>query len=352
VTIRDDVMAVLKGEVPERIPWLIYANLLPRGFIERKLREMGLGLAIGCSVYRIIRHNVTIEERIEGDYLYRIYRTPIGSSYEKYRVGLKRGTGDSWRVEYLIKSDKDYDIVEFIIEDMEYEPYYDEFLMIERDLGEDGVVFAWGDYTPLMKIIIELMGFRKFAIEIYRNPERIKELMKLIDEKERELYGIIAESPAEIVKVGDNIDSMLVSPEHFKEYCVPYYNAYAGILHGKGKIVMSHMDGRLRVLKDLIAQTKLDVIEAFTPPPMGDLTITEAKMAWKGKIIWINFPESTFVYEDKRLMEFTKELLREIAPGDGFILGITEDPPPEHFWRAMMVITRTLYRYGRYPIRL
>ncbi|MCD6095558.1 MAG: hypothetical protein J7J99_03225, partial [Thermoprotei archaeon] len=59
-----------------------------------------------------------------------------------------------------------------------------------------------------------------------------------------------------------------------------------------------------------------------------------------------------FVYESKKLMEFTKKLLREIAPGDGFILSITEDPPSEHFWRAMIVITKTLHRYGKYPIRL
>ena len=352
MTVRDDVMAILNGEKPERVPWLIYANLLPRGSIERKLREMGLGLAIGCSVYRIIRPHVKIKEIIENGYLYRVYYTPIGKVYEKYRIGLKRGTGGSWRVEYLIKKDDDYEIVKFIIEDTEYEPYYEEFLLIERDLGDDGIIFAWGDYTPLMKIIIELMGFKKFAVEIHRNPEKIKELIEIIDKKEREMYKIIAESPAEIVKVGDNIDSMLVSPKHFKEFCVPYYNAYSDILHSKGKIVISHMDGRLRILKDLIAQTKLDAIEAFTPPPMGDLSIKEAKKAWKGKVIWINFPESTFVYENEKLAEFTKKLLKEIAPGDSFILSITEDPPPEHFWRAMMVITKTLNEYGKYPIKL
>jgi len=48
-------------------------------------------------------------------------------------------------------------------------------------------------------------------------------------------------------------------------------------------------------MKDLIPQTGCDVIEAFTPPPMGDLSMAEARTALGDKIvIWVDFPESVF----------------------------------------------------------
>jgi len=100
--------------------------------------------------------------------------------------------------------------------------------------------------------------------------------MALIDKRLEEICYIVAESPAEIIKVGDNTDSMLISPKLFEDYCLPYFQKYSRILHFKGKIVMSHMDGRLKILKDLISKTGLDMIEAFTPPG-GDLPISEAR---------------------------------------------------------------------------
>jgi len=352
LSVRENFYRVLEGEPPERIPWLIYSNLLPRGREERLLRNKGLGLVFAVTPYTVRNERVSVEERRVGDEVCRVYKTPVGEVVTRVKVGLVRGAGESWVVEYPIKRDEDYDVIEYMIEESEYEPNYSECEVLERDLGDDGVIFAWGDYTPLMKVIVHLMGFTKFSIEFYRNRRRLEELLKIIDRKEVEMYKIIAEAPVDLVKVGDNVDSMMISPPLFEKYLLPYYNKYASILHKGGKVVLSHMDGRLKSLKDLIAKTKLDIIEAFTPPPMGDLSIREAREAWRDKIIWINFPESTFVYSDEELRAFTLSLLREMAPGDGYVLSITEDPPPEHYWRGLRVVTETLWEYGKYPIRV
>jgi hypothetical protein len=55
-----------------------------------------------------------------------------------------------------------------------------------------------------------------------------------------------------------------------------------------------HMDGRLNVLKDIIAETPIDIIEDFHPPPMGDLSLRDALKHWKEKVIWIGFPGSIY----------------------------------------------------------
>ena len=40
------------------------------------------------------------------------------------------------------------------------------------------------------------------------------------------------------------------------------------------------MDGRLARLRQEIGATALDFVEGFTPPPLGDLELEEARAAW------------------------------------------------------------------------
>jgi hypothetical protein len=76
------------------------------------------------------------------------------------------------------------------------------------------------------------------------------------------------------------------------------------------------MDGRVGVLKDLIARTPLDIIEALHPPPMGDLPIGEALKAWPDKVIWLGFAGSIYTMGPKATREHTLDLLRDTMPGE------------------------------------
>jgi len=353
MVVAERVWTVLKGGMPDRIPWLIYSNHLPRGSFERRMRDMGLGLDVRCSVYKVYTPNVKVETRTVGDYVYTIYRTPQGEVYSKHRTGLTfqfQGQG-SWMVEHPVKKTEDLKAVKFMVEDMVYEPQYEIYRQLEEELEGDGIVTAGADYTPLMKVIISYMGFKTFALTYWRHMEAIEDLMESLDRKYLEMYKIIAHSPAKIVRVGDNIDGVMISPGLFEKYLLPYYNKYADILKEKGKTVISHMDGRLKRLKELVAKTKLDAIEAFTPPPMGDLPVKEAREAWKDKVVWINFPEEVFLRTAEEIRDYTLKLLEEMAPGLGYIISITEDIHQDHFRKGIEAVTETLYRYGNLPIK-
>ena len=79
----------------------------------------------------------------------------------------------------------------------------------------------------------------------------------------------------------------------------------------------------LSVFKNLIAQTGVDVIEAFTPPPIGDLSVAEARKAWGEKtIIWVNFPETVFLYGEESTKEYTIDLLKSDS-SSALVIGMT-----------------------------
>ena len=86
------------------------------------------------------------------------------------------------------------------------------------------------------------------------------------------------------------------------------------------------MDGRLKTLAESIAKTKLDVIEAFTPPPMGDLPAGQALSLWKDKALWINYPMSVYLSGGpKAVKRHLLNLLKEAIPGDRIVIAASTE---------------------------
>ncbi len=99
----------------------------------------------------------------------------------------------------------------------------------------------------------------------------------------------------------------------------------ASILRPYDKLLAVHMDGRVAVLKDLIAQTPIDIVEALHPPTMGDLPIGEALAAWPDKVIWVGFPGSVYALGTEATRKGTLELLRDVVPGDRLAIAMSTE---------------------------
>jgi hypothetical protein len=107
------------------------------------------------------------------------------------------------------------------------------------------------------------------------------------------------------------------------------------------------MDGNLKSLLPEIAAARFDIVEAMTPPPMGDVSIAEARASWPDKALWINFTGSVFIEPPDRVAAHTRELLAEAGSTRGFGISITEDAPVEALERGLFVISRVLKEHGR-----
>jgi EAL domain-containing protein (putative c-di-GMP-specific phosphodiesterase class I) len=110
------------------------------------------------------------------------------------------------------------------------------------------------------------------------------------------------------------------------------------------------MDGMLNNLKDVIAETNVDIIEAFTPPPTGNLSLKEARSLWKNKVIWLNFTSSIHTCPPEEIRTHTINLLQEAIPGDRLLVGITENVPEDVLERSLKTISQTLYEKGVLPL--
>jgi EAL domain-containing protein (putative c-di-GMP-specific phosphodiesterase class I) len=169
-------------------------------------------------------------------------------------------------------------------------------------------------------------------------------------EDRRKLYPILSESPILVAGYGGNVSPEVVGLARFEKYILPHYNELAEMLHESGKMLSVHFDANTRVFASAIAKSEIDIIEAFTPSPDCDMSVAEAREAWPDKVLWINFPSAVHLQEPSLIEETTRQILREAAPGNRFLFGITETVPVNKWQQSFSAISRVINAEGRLPL--
>jgi len=354
MTPRERIVSVLNGRMPDKVPFTIKRPQPSMGVVERQLRNDGLAICTDRMVFSTHRHNVDIlkHEYFENGkfFMSETFRTPVGEVRQLW-LRDSGGYGSDKITEYLIKTPEDYEVVEFIFKDEVYTPAYEYFTREEEILGDDGFIFAgWMPPTPMMQMMWELMGIERFAIDQLDMPDKFFHLYDVLLECQCRQYEIIADSPALVAHIEENMTSDMIGLERFERYVVPCYDKFASILHKKNKLLAAHFDGRMKILAPALAKSDIDIIEALCPVPDGDMEMAEAREIWKGKIIWINFPSPVHLFSPDKIAAHVRKILREVAPGDKFLFGITEDIPDKIWEISLPIISKVLKDEGLLPL--
>ena len=171
---RDQMLAVYRGQTPDRTPVGIYERYLPRGEAERAVRELGLGLIAYHPVVSMIGppwhlypgyvSEITGAE-FRVDYLWdretmverRTYNTPVGSVWQEISYD-DAGVGSEHIRKYYLSRTEDYPVVQYLIEHTVLRKNESTLRSRLQDLGSDGVLFGRLDRSPYQKCLIELAG--------------------------------------------------------------------------------------------------------------------------------------------------------------------------------------------------
>jgi len=340
MTRRERILAASRKQMTDRLPFLHWWRHMQIGWAERECRNRGMGLAWTRPSYGVKMNQVVVTEEKdpsrEGGVIRITYHTPKGSVYmdEKREPGTFQWHADRswkdvtpWALKRLIREPQDYEVMKFIVENTEYVPDYFPIEQVNDWLGEEGVSYATLPKTPMARIMIEWIGSEegRFYIHHRKYRDKVDELYEAFCQSITPLYEIVAKSPADIIFCGENIEGLLISPPLFEKYFLPEYERMAKIFHAHGKLMAVHMDGRLNVLKELIARTPIDIIEAFHPPPMGDLPLGEALKVWKDKVIWMGFPGAIYELGPEEVKKYTFDLLKEIGTGERLVVAMSTE---------------------------
>ena len=288
MTPRERILAVYGGEEPDRVPVLIpgtlrrsqpnwYASLKRRGVAQLAITNV---YEPQMCTYREplnprfpeVRYTRT-EYSEKGVWRYRYtYETPVGtiSGVVGINPTVPGATYAPHPVEHAVKQPSDWRVVNYFyrktLDGLRPAPR-ERFDRIEKSLGDDGVVTAFlSDYSPFQNAWIWLAGPERAAVDFHEQPDDLLEFIELCNRLHGRLAEFVAEFPARFVLLVDHITEV-ISPDLYRQYCLPVYETYSRQLEGTGKILGVHMDGRFGHLKKEISDSPIDVIDSFSVPP-------------------------------------------------------------------------------------
>jgi hypothetical protein len=342
VTARERLQAVLRHEPPDRTPFTIYQQMLPSSAAERMLRGEGLCIVQVMPAFRVRTPNVRVTrmryEEAGRDLERTVYATPHGDL-----ATLEQPAGfTSWRLEHLFKGPSDYKALRFLVDDRVLEPDYGPVAEAARRYGDEGIVRCDIGLTPLQEIMTHWMGLESFGIEWAERRDEVLALYQAMVERQCEAWDLVARSPASIANYGGNEIPEAFGLGRFEHWVVPLYDGAAEVLHRHGKLLGAHLDGNNRAWAQSVARSGLDYVEAFTPSPDTDMSLSDALCAWPGKVVWANFPSSVHLAGEAAVEAVARCMIRDARPGNRFVLGITEDVPEDRREGNLAAIARAI----------
>lgn len=336
MTLRESISRALKGGELDKIPLHCRIRFAPVGPERKWIRELGWGIMdhppVFSRTYKDCEVNETEFPKSGQNLILRVVETNKGrlqSLGKPCYLPEYPWSGSTVFLEYLFKTSDDYPAVLNMINSIGYEPAFDEFLRIDNQIGNDGYSYCWAGYDPLHEIILEIMGVEKFSYEWADNRNRILELYEALWEKHRKMYRLVAESPAELVIYGGNIQPSFVSPKMFESYYLPCYEEFAVVLHSTEKRIGAHLDDKSRRLSELFTRCPWDVMEALAISPDSDISVSEARNLWPNRVLSILFPSKALHLSSVEIQELTRKFVKEAGSAKGFLISLTEEIPEE-----------------------
>jgi len=347
---RERVLAVLNRQPTDRLPWMARLGIwheahrrrgtLPPEFagLSRAEVEQALGIDesardVGC--YRRELRDVEVRKEQAGHDTVTKYITPVGTLSTRARQAAalaEAGVYGQVAIERMIKTAADYPVAEFIFSHMEVVPLSEQVAEYDRAIGDQGLPMVWLEHDPMSCIMRELVGLENFFYHMADFPERVESLYGVMTRLALKIQDAALAAPVRLVLQGAHFEGSMTPPPLFRKYMLPYFRAFADRLHARGKWLVCHADADTQLLVDLIRDAGFDVLDCFASTPLVPFELSEARRRFgSGVVIWGGVPSTILCdpYTDAQFEAHMKRLFDAIAPGDRFILGVSDNIMPE-----------------------
>jgi hypothetical protein len=230
---RERLMAVLKGEKPDQIPWFadlyyIYFSMDKRGLLDKQYQgyeafsDAGnnagylkfytdLGAGICCYSPFLWRteysDDITYSETINGDIKTNTYTTPLGTitSIEQYMP-----SSFSWAyTKHFVETINDLRIMLYIHENSCHAENYKAFNKIDDLWGGYGIATALSPLSssPFQKLLTRWAGVENTIILCMDYEDEFNDALRRIGRSDDEIFNIICASNAQFVEFPENLSS-------------------------------------------------------------------------------------------------------------------------------------------------
>ncbi len=222
---------------------------------------------------------------------------------------------------------------------------------VERFGGRRAIVFLTHEAFEFSHY---LYGMERLLMAYATEPEVAERLARLVTDYKKRVAARAAELGADVILTGDdyaNRKGTLMSPAHFRRFCLPYLREMVALAHSLDKPFIKHTDGNLwGIIEDLVGCG----IDALDPlEPIAGMDIGEVKARYGERIALcgnVDCGEVLSRGSPEEVVEAVKETIAKGSPGGGHILASSNSIHPAvrpENYRAMLLAAR---EFGRYPL--
>jgi hypothetical protein len=344
MTTREQILTVLEGGVPDKIPYMMYDGMMDgkwNGLPQGKdlepwlpLLDSGLGVKQHCNIFKKVEHGAkrTYEKKTSGADICEINRieTPVGI-LESRRV-------NGWHDGKWIHDENDYQVMKWLVENTEIVPNYERYEEFEGKIGNYGVTVTEAFRTPMQTINIDIAGTERFCMDFGMEIPGLFELHEAIKKQFMAIIAVLAKCRSPYVKVLENPMMSMLGPEYYRKWLLPVYHEMVEKLPDKR--VMMHFDSELSCVKDLVASSPFHMIESLTEPPEGDMMYDDCRQAWPDKVLLCNINVGLYSLPPEKLRD---AVLAKFARAGkrGMAFEISEDLPV-NWQESIPIVLETL----------
>lgn len=340
---RERVLAVLNGEIPDRVPWI-------ENYISN---DVMAGLAGNTEFV-----HATYSQKIETPGMIRIppeiHRLiPLDNiSYDLAPprfAKTERIDGHDHITEGLIKEHADLRYLD-ALPDPDDEALYrpaEEFLRrYKGDLAAIATVRTGPGNTYLS------MGIDRFCTKLVTDPGLVRDVLWRFSHWSRRVAINMQELPFDLFFIPDDIGfghAPMISPAHFREFCVPVMR---NVMEAVKLPVIYHSDGNIMPLMEEIIGLGVAGIANMEPGPMD---IEEVKRLYGDRVTIVGNIDLHYTLTQGTPEETRDEVRRRIealAPGGRYILASANSLPNYVKPANVRAMGEALIQHGAYTERL
>jgi hypothetical protein len=254
------------------------------------------------------------------------WETPAGPLHMTYRYNQRENTG--MRAEHAVKTLEDLDRA-LSVPYVPDRPDCTRFFEIDRLVGDRGQPFV--DLLDPFFLVHCLVGSETMALWSVLHRERVLEAVEILTQRAEDLVRyLIAQGVGPVFGwIGTELCvPPLMSPADFREFIVPFDARLHRLVHEAGGLVHHHCHSKVGTVLEDFAAMGVDSLDPLEAPPMGDVTLTEAKRRIGDRVCLhgnVQFGDMIRAPEQD-IARQVRECLRVGAPGGGYVLTQTSIP--------------------------
>lgn len=244
----------------------------------------------------------------------------------------------------FVETDRDFEKL-MSIPFTPYRPQFDGYRQLRKKVNDRNVVsIVLPEPIAVAGLYLPPTEFILWTIE---QKEKLHALLDKIRKNMEEYVGyLLAHQIGEVfwLSGAEDVVPPLGPPDNFDEFVAAYHKTIMDMIHGRGGLVILHCHGSIKKIIPKIRAGGYDALQPVEAPPMGDITMAEAKEVARGKMCLIGNIQVGNLYTStpEKIEALCRETIEQAKPDGGFILGITAS----HFSASMD--DRTLANYLAY----